>query len=141
MIYSPKMKSQIIKESKAILLYYPRLSRMTDGFQTLIELEKLTLEPGSYNYEIPDGYADTYEKRKLEKYAIVKAWQTLADREREIIFYNYFYRNAKNIKEIAYLLNFSGKTIEVNKQQAMVAFAEDYKNGAIIKFLQNTHQD
>lgn len=132
-----QLKAAVVKESKRIFLYYPRLSRMTDAFQSLEELSQMVLLPGSYNYELSEGYADTYEKKKLEKYAIVKAWQTLNERRRFILFCNYMSQNPIGIQETAYYLDLSAKTVETSKQKALISFAEEYKNGAIIKLLQN----
>ena len=112
---------------------------MTDGFQSLSELRRLALRPGSYNYDLLDGYADTYEKRLLEKYAIVKAWQSLDKRGQAILFYNYLARDPKNIAETAFLLKCSRHTVENAKQKAMLAFAEEYKNGTIIKILKESN--
>ena len=134
-----QFRVSVVKQSKAILHYYPRLSRMTDGFQSLSELRRLTLKPDSYSYEVLDGYADTYEKKMLEKYAIIKAWQTLEERGQAVLFYNYLAKDAKNIMETAFLLSCSRHTVEVAKQKAMLAFAEEYKNGTIIKNLKEIY--
>lgn len=134
-------RANVVKQSKTIFQYYPKLSRMTDGFQSFSQLRKLTLKADSYNYELLDGYADTYEKRLLEKYAIVKAWQSLNERGKEILFHNYLAQETKSIEDIAFILKFSRHTVEIAKQKAMLAFAEEYKNGTIIKILKesNTH--
>lgn len=114
-----------------ILSYYRRLSRLTGGFENEDTLMAMEIVQGSYSEAMPLVPLKTPKEYRAEKLAMIRAWQQLTKKHREILYLVYFNREPRKMREIACLLNRSPTSTSERKATALEAFAETYKDGIL----------
>jgi ArpU family phage transcriptional regulator len=83
-----------------------------------------------------NGLSDRIIKKldaEREVYAIIEAWQRLDDRSRTVIYYAYLARERYTVRDIAFKMDYSDRSINRIKDMACVDFACAYKNGVLLE--------
>lgn len=111
------MTSNQVFEAMGVLKEYRRLARLTNGFNTQIELEQVTI--GSTIKPVVYTHLRTVELFETEKRAIIGAWQLLETKERTVLYYAYLGKEPMSMQQIASMMNYSKKSIEKWKMEGV----------------------
>lgn len=122
---------QIRFNADFILSYYRRLSRLTEGFENEDTLMTMEITEGSYSTEMPLVPLRTRDEYLAEKMAMIRAWQQLNKKHRQVLYLAYMDLEKRTTNEIGYLLDRQPKSISVRKTTALLAFSETYKDGIL----------
>lgn len=120
------------KNARKILNAYKRFERQA-GRKFDVQAIKMSDMPKSPSN--PQGMSDRIVRRmdaEKECEEIIKAWNALEGRSKQIIFLSYLSYPTYTVVQISLQMDYSARNIEHLKSIALIEFAEAYKNGEIV---------
>lgn len=86
---------------------------------------------GSYSEAMPLVPLKTPKEYQAEKLAMIRAWQQLNKKHRQILYLSYMDQEQPSMNEIAFRLDRLPRSMSARKTIALLAFAEIYKGGVL----------